>query len=109
MAQQTTYTFVIRHERSSVTDAPGVSPSNQTISQFPYTMLIVGHTHTYQRLSAREVVVGNGGAPVTGGVNYGYVIAEQRTDGAIQFTSKDYATGATVDSFAVKPDGTTAP
>jgi hypothetical protein len=109
MAQQTTYTFVLRHERSSVTEAPGVSPSNQIIAQFPYTMLIVGHTHTYQRLSTREVVVGNGGAPLTSGTNYGYVTVQQRTDGAIQFVSKDYQSGAVIDSFAVTPNGMPAP
>jgi hypothetical protein len=106
MALPTTYTFIIRHERTSVTEAPGVSPSNQIIAMYPYTMLIVGHTHTYQLASAREVVVGNGGAPLTGGVNYGYVLAQQRADGSIQFTSKDYKTGATVQTFAVKSDGT---
>jgi hypothetical protein len=105
MAQQTTYTFVVRHERASVTEAPGVSPSNQIIAMYPYTMLIVGHTHTYE-LQGREVIVGNGGAPLTGGVNYGYVLAQQRADGAMQFTAKDYKTGAAFQAFAVKADGT---
>jgi hypothetical protein len=105
MGQQTTYTFIVRHERSTVS-APGVGPSNQIIAQFPYTLLIVGHTHTYETVSGKQVVVGNGGAPVTGGVNYGYVVGQQRADQAIVFTAKDYSTGAAVDTFVLKPDGT---
>jgi hypothetical protein len=106
LSQSTTYTFVLRHERSSVTTPPGVSPSNQILAQHPYTMLIVGHTHTYSTYSSREVVVGNGGAPLTGGVNYGYVVAAQRADGAIVFTEKDYSSLSINDTFVVRPDGT---
>jgi hypothetical protein len=105
MSQQTTYTFVIRHERSSVS-SPGTSPSNQIIAQFPYTLLMVGHTHTYETVSNRQVVIGNGGAPLTGGVNYGYVIAQQRSDGAIVFQEKDYSSGTVNDTFVMRPDGT---
>jgi hypothetical protein len=105
MAQQTTYTFVVRHERSTVTAAPGVSPSNQIISQFPYTLLIVGHTHTYQWLGNREVVVGNGGAPLTGGVNFGYLLVQQRSDGAIVCTMKDYQSLAVMQTFVLTPTG----
>jgi hypothetical protein len=106
LAQPTTYTFVIRHERTSVTQAPGVSPSQAIINANPYTVLIVGHTHTYMTLTSKQLVVGNGGAPVTGGVNYGYVVARQRADGAIVFQEKDYQSGAVNDTFAVKADGT---
>jgi hypothetical protein len=109
LSQPTTYTFVIRHERSSVTQAPGVSPSEQIIRNHPLTMRIVGHTHTYQYAGGNEVVIGNGGAPITGGVNYGYVIASRRSDGAIVFTAKDYQTTQPFATFAVHADGTPAP
>jgi hypothetical protein len=109
MAQPTTYTFVVRHERSTVTEAPGVSPSNQIIAQHPYTLLIVGHTHTYQWLGNREVVVGNGGAPLTGGANYGYLLVQQRSDGAIVCTMKDYQSGSAVQTFVVSADGSPTP
>jgi len=77
-----------------------------------YTLSFVGHTHTYEHFNgSREVVVGNGGAPVTGNKNYGFAIAQQRSDNAIQVDMLDYATRATDTSFrfAVKPDGTPAP
>ena len=111
LAKTTTYTFVLRHERTNVTETPGVTPSAAIIVKHPFTALIVGHTHTYYHdPSTREIVVGNGGAPLGGNVNYGYVIANQRaSDGAIVFESIDYSTGKSIDTFGLKPDGTPAP
>jgi hypothetical protein len=106
LSQATTYTFVVRHEDSGAS-APGVSPSETIIHQHPYTIEICGHTHTYAHYSSEHlVVVGNGGAPLTGSVNYGYVIARQRTsDGAMVFQDFDYDTNAVYDTFVVTPTG----
>jgi hypothetical protein len=110
LAKPTTYTFVVRHEGSSATTAPGVTPSAQIMAQHPYTLLLAGHTHTFSySKTGREVITGNGGAPLTGTINYGYVIAEQRADGAIVFDARDYATNAVFKTFAVKADGTPTP
>jgi hypothetical protein len=108
LAKPTTYTFVVRHESATTTGVTGVTESEALLANAPYTLKIVGHTHTYQyRQSSREVVVGNGGAPLSGGVNYGYVIAQQREpDGAMVFQSYDYMSNAVVHTFAVKADGT---
>jgi hypothetical protein len=107
LAQPTTYTFLVRHEGSNASNAPGVLPSDEIIAQYPYTLMIRGHTHTYQyNGSNKEVVVGNGGAPITGGVNYGYVIAEQQVDGSINFTNYDYSTNAVADTFGIDKNGT---
>lgn len=110
MAKPTTYTFVIRHEPQAATTAPGVTPSEQILSQYPYTLKIVGHTHTYARYG-REVVVGNGGAPLTSGAGYGYAMINQRQDGAMQVDMIDWQTGQPDPSFrfAVKPNGSPAP
>ncbi len=109
MAKPSTYTFVMRHESSMATQAPGVKPSQNIIVQYPYTLLIVGHAHTFQYFEGkREVIVGNGGAPLTANINYGYVIARQRPDGAMQFTAFDYMSHAVFQSFALKPDGSKA-
>ena len=110
LAKPTTYTFVIRHESKSANTAPGVTPSQAIIAQHPYTLLIVGHTHTYAHYAnEKQLIVGNGGAPLTGGVNYGYVIARQRADGAMVFQEHDYTTNQVNDTFAVKPDGSSTP
>lgn len=110
MAKPTTYTFVVRHEGTTATTAPGVTPSAQIMAQHPYTLLLAGHTHTFSYSKTnKEVITGNGGAPLTGGVNYGYVIGEQRADGAIVFNEYDYSTNAVQKTFAVKADGSAAP
>lgn len=106
----TTYTFVLRHESLDTTETPGVPPSNAIIANFPLTLLVVGHTHTYAHEgSADEVIVGNGGAPLTSGANYGYALIDRLASGAIQLTSYDYDTNAVVDQFSVNADGSPAP
>jgi hypothetical protein len=91
MQQSTTYTFVVRHESVTdeeiTSDCPGdCGASDATINQYPYTALLVGHTHYYLQSQTAtgqlELVVGNGGAPLQGG-DFGYVICAQQTDGNI--------------------------
>jgi hypothetical protein len=107
LSQATTYTFVVRHEDSTSPTTPGVNPSETIIHQHPYTIEICGHTHTYAHYASEHlVVVGNGGAPLTGSINYGYVVARQRSsDGAMLFQSFDYDTNAMIDNFAITPTG----
>jgi hypothetical protein len=110
LAKPTTYTFVVRHEGSTATTAPGVKPSAAILAKHPYTLLLAGHTHTFEYFAGeREVITGNGGAPLTTGANYGYVIARQRPDGAIALTAYEYDTNAVVRQFAVKADGSPTP
>lgn len=113
MAQKTTYTFVVRHEPPDASPAaPGQSPSETIINGFPYTLEIVGHSHTYGHYTTpypREVIIGNGGAPLTStSKDFGFGIFSQRSDGAIVGDMIDYQT-LKADSYfhlVVKPDGT---
>jgi hypothetical protein len=128
LAQKTTYTFVVRHEPTdtAVTDVPpGVAGVDALLVQYPYTLLLVGHTHNYGHFTSyfpgtlacgsncppasKAVVIGNGGAPLSSSkYDYGYGLFSQRCDGAIVVDEYDYMTGAT-DSyfhFVVKADGT---
>jgi hypothetical protein len=106
LGKPTTYTFVVRHESSDANTAPGVTPSDAIIQKFPYTVLLVGHTHTFQyQPASHQIITGNGGAPLGGAVPYGYVIATRRADGAIVFQAKDYSTMKSFQTFAIKPDG----
>jgi hypothetical protein len=111
LSRATTYTFVVRHESAAANTAPGVTPSENILANHPYTLSIVGHTHTYERSGPREVLIGNGGAPLSGGKNYGFGIVSQRNDGAVAVDMIDYASGSADASFhfAVKPDGSPAP
>lgn len=110
LSKATDYTFVVRHEPVDATTAPGVVPSGSIIANHPYTLLIVGHTHTYER-TGKQVMFGNGGAPKTGTKGEGFGLFTRRADGAIQVEARDAQTGAPDASFtfAVLPDGTPTP
>ena len=112
MARPTTYTFIVRHEPAATSAAPGVGPSEAIMAKYPYTLSITGHSHKYSRTSGRkEIIVGNGGAPMTSGQNYGFALLNQQADGSIQVDMLDYASSLADSSFhfAVKADGTAAP
>jgi hypothetical protein len=109
MSQDTTYTFVVRHEGEYVNNAPGVVPSSNIMSQRPYTLLIAGHSHTLEfHGRSKEIIVGNGGAPLTSGSGYGYLIAIQRSDGSIELDAKNFSTKSVFKTSVVKADGTLA-
>jgi hypothetical protein len=106
LTEPTTYTFAIRHEPHDADTAPGVGPSAQLLAAHPLTMLITGHSHTYRHIPAwREIIVGNGGAPLTSATNYGYTIIARNADGTIDVTSRDYQTLEPIDHFAVTANG----
>jgi hypothetical protein len=111
LSKPTTYTFIVRHEPKSAYQAPGCAASETIMNRHPYTLAIVGHTHTYNRSGPRQVTIGNGGAPLVSGTNYGFGLLSQRGDGAIQVDVIDYATGQPDLGFrfAVHPDGSAAP
>jgi hypothetical protein len=111
LAQPTTYTFIVRHEPAAASTAPGVKPSEQLMAQYPYTLAITGHTHTYAHPTPKEIIVGNGGAPLSGGATYGFAMLSQRPDGAIEVDMIDASTrqADTGFRFAVKADGSPAP
>jgi hypothetical protein len=104
LAIPTTYTFVVRHEGSNATTTGCVAPTAAILAQNPYTLLIAGHTHTFAYYaSEKQLIVGNGGAPLTGNIDYGYVVAEQQAGGDILFKEFDYTTNVLQTSFTVTP------
>jgi hypothetical protein len=114
MAVPTTYTFVVRHQPIDATNAPaGLAASDAITSKFPYTLALVGHSHSYRKNGPKEVLFGNAGAPLTGAgtKQFGYGVFSQRADGAIQVDAIQVDTGLADSTFrfAVKPDGTVAP
>jgi hypothetical protein len=106
LAEATTYTFVVRHESESALAQTPCTASSGIIAQYPMTLLVVGHTHTYSHVAgSHEIIVGNGGAPLTSGTNYGYTIVARDSSGAIAVTAYDYASHAVLDSFTVQANG----
>jgi len=110
MGKTTTYTFLIRHEALSASTAPGVGPAENIMAKHPYTLSIVGHTHSYQHSGPREVIIGNGGAPLSGTGDYGFGMISQQANGTIAVDMIDYTSGMADSSFhfAVNPDGSAA-
>jgi hypothetical protein len=111
MTRSTTYTFVVRHEGSNATAAPGVTPSERILASHPYTLAICGHTHTYDHPKRREVIVGNGGAPLSSSTKgYGFAVVSQQGDGSIAVDMVDYVSGGADPSFGfvLNADGSVA-
>jgi len=105
LGEPTTYTFAVRHEQHDA-DAPGVAPSAEILAKHPLTLLIVGHSHTYRHVPAwREIIVGNGGAPLTSDTNYGYVLLRRQPDGSIAVSAREYISHAEIDAFRINSDG----
>ncbi len=105
LADATTYTFVMRHEPVSDSQAPGVTPSETAIKAAPFTLELLGHTHEYNHVDTQHVISGNAGAPLSGGGSYGLLIIEQLTSGDINVTEIDEATGNATDTWTVSPTG----
>lgn len=111
LAVSTTYTFVIRHEATEADTAPGVTPSDSIIAKYPLTLEINGHTHTYEWSETNKVIIGNGGAPLTGSGDYGYGLIQQQSNGDITVDMIDYMSGSADSSFhrELTPAGSLAP
>jgi hypothetical protein len=108
LAQPTTYTFAVRHEASIVTSIAAVATSDAILAKHPLTLLICGHEHTYRHDPAgKQVVIGNGGAPLSTAIDYGYAIVSRQPDASLQVTAYDYASHAMIDQFSI--DATGAP
>ncbi len=122
MAQPTDYTFVVRHEPSSYTTAPGVSPSDAILAKQPYTLLLTGHKHSYIHPATdsyeasncqcdfRELIVGNGGVPPKSGdigaMDYGFALIDRQSDGTLSVQQYNYQSNAPEgDAFRITPDG----
>ena len=109
LSQASTYTFVIRHESTSAVSSAPCGASDSTIDAHPLTLRIVGHSHYYSHVSSsKEIIVGNGGAPLTSGTNYGYVIINRNSDGSLTVTAYDYQSGSVLDTFKITASGAAA-
>ena len=101
LAMQTNYTFVCRHHPSYNTDTNEMYILS-VIQPYPRTLLIDGHTHLYQRQSTREIVIGNGGAPLDSSY-FGYVMMDVDPAGTVTITAYRESDDAQMETFSVSP------
>ena len=73
---------------------------NAMLQAASYNLLIVGHTHTFYH-TGNELVVGMGGAPITGTTPFGYITVEQQAAGGWLITQYDSATSMPVQVFRI--------
>ena len=110
LAQPARYTFVISHIPPSSQRAPAsVRTIEDAINARPggVTLRLYGHTHEYRKLATNAVIVGNGGAPLGGSGNYGFVMVDQRADGDVSVVAYEIGNPPLLrDAFVVHPDGT---
>jgi len=59
----------------------------------------------YAEVTGNLTIVGNGGAPLTSGVNYGYAVVARNASGTLTSTAYDYMTHAVLDVFSVQANG----
>jgi len=108
LQQPATYTLVVRHEPRDEGDdlAPGARELDALLDRYPPTLVLTGHRHLWQwRPEQREVVVGNGGAPLTGRTPHGYTLISQRDDGALVITGYALEDGRALDGVVIGADG----
>ena len=100
LARGTTYTFIVRHESSTVINAPCIIEMEAMLltSGSSYQALISGHSHSYSHFQ-RELIVGNAGAPLTGNGDFGYATVEQLESGMLVVTQYDYLSSMPIGSF----------
>ena len=92
----------MRHEAAAVTETTGAGASEAIVQKHPFTLELLGHWHRYEKLDAKHVVSGNGGAPLSSG-HYGFVLVDLLTNGNLSVSEVDQATGAVGDTFTICP------
>lgn len=97
LKRPSTYTIVVRHIPLGV-GAPCTLEMDPLLAKYPYTVLLVGHSHTVAQ-SGRQLIEGVGGAPITGNAVYGYATVEQLPSGAFQIVQWDYKARQAVATF----------
>ena len=100
LATPTTYTIVARHEPSSAYTAPCINEMDQVLVGATYDLLLVGHTHTFEK-RGKEIVIGNGGAPLTGSAPFGFATVELIPGTGFRVSELDASSRAVIRSFVV--------
>ena len=100
LAKPTTYTFVVRHEPTGTSGPPCVTEMDSMMSSAKYDLFITGHSHTFSH-SGKQLIIGNGGAPLSGSGSYGFATIAQQASGFL-VTEYDYLNSTQIATFTVQ-------
>lgn len=93
LASSARYHIVLKHQPTNSRDNDEAA-FNTIISQHPPTLILAGHSHTYDRPKTNELVLGTAGAPLVQGAQYGYAMVDQLSSGKLQVTVYSAASDA---------------
>ncbi len=113
------YVIVLHHEDSTASSPPSGLSTIESAEKSKESLSIVGHSHfwqwgtggPYSETNARQLLVGNGGAPLTSGTNsstvntsdYGFTTVMRQADGSLQIINYNYSTGEAVNTVTDAP------
>jgi predicted phosphodiesterase len=98
LSRTTTYTLIARHEEMNADSNPPCLPqADALLTQYPYDVLIVGHSHTFATY-VKQLTVGTGGAPLASGSTYGYAVVQEQ-GGNFTATQYDYQSAGPLRSY----------
>ncbi len=101
LAKPTTFTFVVRHMPTG-SNGPCNAEMDTMLASANLTGLLVGHTHSvYFSGGYKQLTEGVGGAPITGGANYGYALIEQQSNNTFKVTQHDYSSNAVTNTWTL--------
>ncbi len=93
------FKIIVRHEAIG-TAAPCTAEMDPMIAASPYNLLLVGHTHLFAH-RGNELVIGMGGAPISGSTPYGFVTIQQLAAGGWHVVQYDSTTNLPVSNFTI--------
>ncbi len=99
LSNGSTFKIIVRHESLTAT-APCSAEMNPMLQASAWNLLLVGHTHLFSH-SGKQLIVGMGGAPISGSTPYGYITVEQLAQGGWHVIQYDSTTSMQVSNFTV--------
>jgi hypothetical protein len=102
------YTIVVKHHPATDTSIASNATIMSIVRAHKFALLLTGHAHHYSHPSAdqgREIVLGIGGAPLSGSTTYhGYALVDQKSNGNLRVTVYSLSTGLAQDTWTVPPN-----
>jgi len=95
------YHILLKHQPSDSRDNDETR-FKSIISQHRPTLILTGHSHTYDRPHTNELVLGTAGAPLVQGAQYGYAMVDQLASGDFQVTVYSSSSNAVIHQWTAQ-------